>query len=156
MTHRQFSGLAGLAAAVVLALVSQASAQKIRKSTDAVKVKATAGKVDDDGKQVVTLALEIASPFHLYANPVGKELFVEAQTTVTVGGKAKLVKVEYPPGKTHKDPDGDYKVYEGKVTIKAVVQRGKGDKGPLELGIKVQACDEKRCLMPGTVKVTVP
>ncbi len=156
MTLRQLSALFALSAGLVLALVGQAPAQKIRKSSDAVKVKATAGKPDADGKQVVTLVLEIHPDFHIYANPVGKEILEAAQTTVTAGGKAKLVKVDYPPGETKKEKDGDYKVYKGKVTIKAVVQRGKGDSGPLELGVKVQACDKTRCLFPGTVKVTVP
>ena len=59
------------------------------------------------------------------------------QTVVTVNGKEKPqdVKVEYPAGKTVKDPDLkiEYKTYEDKVEIKALVQRAKGDSGPLSV-----------------------
>jgi DsbC/DsbD-like thiol-disulfide interchange protein len=155
MTPRQFTGLTVLSASLLLAL-GQSSPAQIRKSVDAVKVKATAGKPDADGKQVVTLELQIAPKFYIYANPVGNEIVESAQTTVTLTGKGKLEKVEYPPGKVKKEKTGDLKIYKDKVTIKATVQRAKGDTGPLELGIKVQACDESRCLLPGTIKVSVP
>jgi thiol:disulfide interchange protein len=156
MTPRQFTGLAVLSVSLLLAL-GQSSPAQIRKSVDAVKVKATAGKPDADGKQVVTLELQIAPKFYIYANPVGNEIVESAQTTVTLTGKGKLEKVEYPPGKVKKEKTtGDLKIYKDKVTIKATVQRAKGDKGALELGIKVQACDESRCLLPGTIKVSVP
>ena len=40
--------------------------------------------------------------------------------------------------------------------IKATVKRAKGDTSPLEVSVKFQACDEKMCLLPATVKVAVP
>ena len=50
---------------------------------------------------------------------------------------------------------GDYSIYEGKVEIKATVQRAKGDIGPLEVKVKFQACSDvsKTCLVPATVKL---
>ena len=51
---------------------------------------------------------------------------------------------------------GKYRVYEGKVTIKAAVRRAKGDTSPLEVSVKLQACDDKQCLLPATIKRTVP
>src|SRR5262249_25376329 len=111
-----------------------------------------------EGKQVVTVTLEIDPKYHIYANPVGNEDFEPAQTTVSVTGKAKpeSVKVDYPPGKLVKDSAGDYKEYTGKVTIKATVQGAKGDVGPLEVSIKLQACSKSSCLLPATIKVATP
>ena len=85
-------------------------------------------------------------------------------TEVTITGKTKpaSVKVDYPAGKVVMDSTiGNYKIYEGKLVIKAVVQRAKGDTEPLKASIKLQACsidkDNKGgvCLFPATVEVDV-
>ena len=155
MTLRQIAGLVVLLAGLFFAFGQEAAAGG--KSDKVVKATASAGKADSDGKQVVTIVLEVESPFYLYANPVGKEDLEAAQTTVTATGKTKLVKVDYPAGETKTDKVlGDYKVYKGKVTIKATVRRGKGDTGALGLAVKLQACDNKRCLFPATIKLSVP
>jgi hypothetical protein len=155
MTLRQIAGLSVLAAGLVLAAGQPVLGQG-KKSDSVVKARATAGKLDGAGKQEVTILLEIAPGFHIYANPVGNEDFVTTQTTVTVGGKAKLVKVEYPKGEQKADKVvGDYKIYKGKVTIKASVERGKDDSGPLSVAVKLQACDKARCLLPATIKLSV-
>jgi hypothetical protein len=102
--------------------------------------------------------MTIDQPWHLYANPVGLEDLADAQTTVTVSAKTKpeQVKIEYPPGKEMKDTVvGNYKVWEDKVIIKAHVRRAKDDSGPLELTVKFQACNDKTCLLPATIKVPV-
>ena len=130
-----------------------------KKSDSVVLVTATATKPDASGKQVVTVTMKMDKGWHTYANPVGLEDLKPAQTIVTVTGKAKPkeVKVDYPPGKLVKDKMlGDYRVYEDKVEIKAAVTRAKGDTGPLEVTVKIQACDEKTCLLPASVKVMVP
>jgi len=94
--------------------------------------------------------------YHLYANPVGNDMLKTAQTTVRFTSKLEGdAKVEYPAGKLVKDETvGDYKTYEGTVTIKAKVRRVKGDTSPLALSITFQACDEKTCLLRSTVKKT--
>lgn len=146
--------LPGLA---VLLLVAAPVEAQIKKSDSVVKVKAVAGKADTDGNQTVTITLDVAKPWHIYANPVGHDMLTGAQTVVKVTNKEADVKVAYPPGKTTKDTVvGDYKTYDGKVTIKAEVKRAKGDTGPLTLTVKIQACDEKSvCLLPATVKLTI-
>jgi DsbC/DsbD-like thiol-disulfide interchange protein len=156
MTLRPFVRLAILTAGLVLLAGPVALAQK--KSDSAVKAKATAGKIDKDGKQVVTITLEIDPKYHIYANPVGLADFADTQTTVTISGKVKpeSVKVDYPAGETKKDKTvGDYKIYKGKVTIKATVQRAKGDTAALSAAIKVQACTDMSCLLPATIKLAV-
>ena len=141
----------------VLGLVAGSAAGQAgtKKSDAVVKASATAAAPGADGKQVVTLTLDIEKPWHLYANPVGNDMLTSAQTAVRFLGKVEPVKFDYPAGKLVKDETvGDYKVYEGSVTIKAQLKRAKGDTGPLELSVKFQACDDKSCLLPSTVKLT--
>ncbi|HEV3236783.1 MAG TPA: protein-disulfide reductase DsbD N-terminal domain-containing protein [Gemmataceae bacterium] len=154
------SGSLRLAGIVTLALVLGIStiSAAAKSSADMVKVEASAGKIDADGKQEVTLTLNVEEGWHLYANPVGNEDLTSAQTTVKITGKTvpKDVKIDYPKGKVVEDKTvGNYSTYEGKVVIKAKVSRAKDDTGPLDVTIKLQACNERTCLPPGSVKVKV-
>lgn len=139
-------------------VVVPAQAQGIRKSSQVVKVEAKADKPANDGTQLVTLTLTIDKGWHLYANPVGFEDLKDNQTTVSFAGKAKpeIVKIEYPEGKAVNDKVlmAEYRTYEGKVAIKATVRRTGSD--PLEVQVKVQACDARRCLAADTIKLAVP
>jgi hypothetical protein len=155
---RRVVGLLALTLLTILVADAGPALGQAKKSESVVKATATADKPDTDGKQTVTITLDIEKPWHLYANPVGNEDLASVQTVVTVSSKVKpeSVKVDYPAGKQHTDKDGKYNVYEGKVTIKAQVKRAKGDSGPLEVNIKLQACDNRSCLFPSTVKVPVP
>lgn len=156
MARRAFC-LAVLSAAVVLAGTAAELLGQAKKSDAEVKVTAKGDKPSSDGKQLVTVTIEINKGWHLYANPVGDESLLPVQTVVTVSGKEKPqdVKVEYPAGKQIEDKDLKikYRVYEDKVEIKAHVHRAKGDTGPLEVSVKLQACSDKSCLQPATVKV---
>lgn len=129
-----------------------------KKSDSVVKVQAKADKPDAKGKQTITITLDIDKSWHIYANPVENEDLANVQTVVGVASKNKLedVKVTYPAGKLQRDNDVTYKTYEGKVTIKAQVKRARGDRGPLEVSIKLQACNDKTCLFPVTIKKQVP
>jgi uncharacterized protein len=160
MSRRPLSFIAAAFLAGLTAFTGLAPAQAAPlKSDSVVKATADAGKPDADGKQVVTLTLAIDRGWHLYANPVGSEDFASVQTTVKVKAKGPLdnVKIAYPAGKEVKDATlGAYKVYEDKATITITANRAKGDDSPLELTIKVQACNEKTCLLPAEVKLTAP
>jgi uncharacterized protein len=105
----------------------------------------------------VTVTLNIDKGWHLYANPVGNEDLTDNQVVVTLSAKNKLqdVKIEYPEGKlTHDKSIGDLKIYEGTVTIKASVRRAKGDTDPIDVAVRIQACDKSTCLVGTTVKLT--
>lgn len=122
------------------------------KSSDAV-IKASATAKAAGGKRVVTITLDVDSKYYIYANPIGNKEFEDNQTTVTLTSKGKLGKVDYPAGEVVKDKIiGDYTVYRGKVTIQADVE----GEGPQTFGIKVQACSKSACLLPSTLKVSVP
>jgi DsbC/DsbD-like thiol-disulfide interchange protein len=143
--------------ALTFATLAGAAQAQLKKSDGVVKAEAKADKIADDGTQVVTVTLTIDKGWHLYANPVGNEDLADNQVVVSLSSKNKLqdVKVEYPEGKVKKDKTvGDYKIYEGKVTVKATVRRAKDDTEPLEVAVKLQACDDTTCLLPATVKLT--
>ena len=71
--------------------------------------------------------------------------------------KPQEVQIHYPEGKLINDPAvGMYKVYEDRVSIKAMVRRAAGDTGPLQVTVSFQSCDAKQCLLPATVRLSVP
>jgi DsbC/DsbD-like thiol-disulfide interchange protein len=143
--------------ALMFATAAATAQAQGKKSDSVVKAEAKADKLAADGTQVVNVTLTIDKGWHLYANPVGNMDLVDNQTLVTVSSKNRLqdVKVEYPAGSVVKDNVvGDYKVYEGTVTIKATVRRAKGDADALDVAVKLQACSKTQCLLPATVKTT--
>jgi DsbC/DsbD-like thiol-disulfide interchange protein len=142
-------------AALALLICAGLSTANAQNSDTVVKINAVADRPDEAGNQSVTITLEIDKPWHLYANPVGNDTYVPVQTKVTFKD-VEDAKITYPPGKLEKDKDGDYRIYEGKVVIKAQVKRGKEKTGPLEYSIKVQACKEGTCLLTSTVKKSIP
>jgi uncharacterized protein YyaL (SSP411 family) len=127
--------------------------RKADKGPEPVRVEVRADKPGADGKQVLTITLTIDKGWHVYANPVGNDNLGPAATTVEVSGKGKVTaRVTYPPGRPVKDAVvGNYNAYEGQVTLTATVRRTPGD-GPLEVSVRYQACDDRRCLPPATVK----
>jgi DsbC/DsbD-like thiol-disulfide interchange protein len=152
-----FAGLTFLGAS--LAWDAEAGSGKLEKSDSKVKATATATKAGADGKQTVTITLEVVKGWHLYANPVNhnNEFLDGNQTTVKIAAKEKIkLTVKYPAGKTITDKKEKYDVYDGVVKIQADVVRTMGDSSPLEITIAVSACDNKVCLQPGTLKLRVP
>jgi DsbC/DsbD-like thiol-disulfide interchange protein len=112
---------------------------------------------------VVTVTLHIDDGWYTYGNPVGNSDLAGSETTIVVAGKGKpkVVGIEYPKGTLRKDKvldqEIEYLIYEGKVTIKATVQRAAGDTEPIEITAKFGACNKKGvCLLPAAVKASVP
>ena len=127
------------------------------KSDSKVKASFKASKIGADGKQTVSITLEIEKGWYIYANPVGDEDFEGNKTRVTVKAKDKLnFQVNYPTGKTKIEDKIKLNIYEEKVTIETTVQRAVGDTSPLQFSIDVNSCNKGTCLLPGTVKLTVP
>jgi DsbC/DsbD-like thiol-disulfide interchange protein len=152
--HRITRRLVALLACVV-GVVGGAAVSAAPKSEDKVKFTVKAAK-PESGKQVVTLTLAIEKGWHAYANPVGNADLDPTKTVVTFtsGGKPVPAKIEYPEGKLHKDTVvGDYKIYEGTITIKATIDHTGTD--PVEATVAIQVCDEGSCLAPSKVKLKV-
>ena len=161
MRSRILGGLCAALALFACMLAWQSEARAGGKSDSKVKATATATKAGADGKQTITITLEIEKGWHIYANPVGDETFEDNRTRVAVKAKEKLmVNVKYPAGKQRVEKVGKeefkIRIYEGKVVIQAEVTRTMGDGAPLQISIDVNSCDEKTCLPPGTLKLTVP
>jgi DsbC/DsbD-like thiol-disulfide interchange protein len=128
-----------------------------KKTESQVKLTAMASKIDSDGRQVVTITMEINSGWHAYANPVQFEDLEAAQTTVKISSATKLqeVKIKYPEGKRHTVGKDTYFAYEGKVEIAATIKRAAGDTGPLDVTVKYMTCNMSMCLPPEQVKLQV-
>lgn len=142
--------------AALLNLASSGSQAAPKLSDAVVKAELKADKPDEQGNQSVVITLQVEKDWHLYANPVPKE-FPGIPTTVTadLASKVEDLKVAYPEGRLVKDAlVGDYRVYEGKTDIKLTMKRPKGS-SPVELNLKVQACSDKQCLLPATIKLKV-
>ena len=163
--HRQSTGVIGALALVVAAALASnrlaATPNRPKKSDDMVKVQVAADPIDAAGNQQVSMTLTIEEGWHVYANPPSNENFTTVQTTVTAEPplRPEAVQVAYPPGrKMEGGVLGSYLVYDGRVVIKATVQRTPG--AAAQLNIKLQACchipEHEKCLLPAVVPVTLP
>jgi DsbC/DsbD-like thiol-disulfide interchange protein len=135
-----------------------AAAQSGDKSDAKVKAAATAKKSGADGKQAVTITLDIDKGWYIYANPLNAntDVLKENVTRVTVKAKDKIQStVKYPTGKPKMEDKYKFDIYEGKITIQADVQRTMGDVSLLEVSIHVNACRKGECLLPGVIKLKV-
>jgi hypothetical protein len=127
------------------------------KMTPVVKAAATSTKPDVEGRQSVTIQLDIKEGCSIFANPVQCDDLVSAQTTVTIASADKLqdVKIEYPPGKQRKDAVGTFDIYQGKIEIKAFVKRMTGDTAPLDITVKCYPRDDQKVYLPEKIKLQI-
>jgi uncharacterized protein len=154
MIRLQFLPAAFAVAGLALVLPVQAG----EKSDAKVKATAKASKLGADGKQTVTITIDIDKDWYIYANPVKSEDFEDNKTRVTIKAKEKVdANVLYPAGKEKAYGKIKMNIYEKSVVIEALVKRSPGDTSPLQVSIDVNSCSQKGvCLLPGTVKLTVP
>ena len=93
----------------------------------------------------VTITLNIAAPYHVYANEPGSENVTPTRVTLEDSEGIELIGVQYPEPKTMKDPvlDKTLSVYEGQVRIVAELRVNHAE--PFTLTIITQACDDRAC-----------
>jgi DsbC/DsbD-like thiol-disulfide interchange protein len=141
----------GLAIATAMTLSLDFAPAQGRRSDSVVKAKARLEK-SPAGKAVVVVTLDVNPGWHLYANPVGNEDLDGSQVIVKIAdAKADIA---YPAGKEITDKTlGKYKIYEDKVEIRATLDKAPSASGPIDVSIRVQACDDKNCLPPATMKL---
>ncbi len=147
----RYSVMVGLGLAIAAVLVPGGTAGG---KLVPVKVEASAGKATDD-KQLVVVEVKIDKGWHIYANPTGNDEVAGAETVVLVkaAGKALPAKVKYPAGTPHTEATiGTFNIYEDKVVIPVEFAR---TDAAVEVSVRFQACDAKRCLPPRTLKVDV-
>jgi hypothetical protein len=149
-------------AALLLAAPDSAPAQAKDEPQPLKAATATAGKIEKDGRQTVTVSVEMNAGWHIYANPVDNADLASIKTVVNISSKQKLeeVQITYPPGKMKAEILGSqnfsYRIYEGKVEITATVRHAAGDAGPLGISLTYNACNMKgECLPTNQIKVDV-
>ena len=106
--------IAGFALVGFLLTGNSSAGGKSEKSDSKVKATATATKLGADGKQTVTITLDVEKDWYIYADPVNSDEYEVNRTKVLFKAKEKVAAtVIYPAGKTKMK----YNIYQGKVVI---------------------------------------
>jgi hypothetical protein len=144
---------------------SSASGKKAsKKETEVVTGKAylALDRLPAGGKCRVLVQLQIADGWHIHANPPGDAEY-DIATEVELNSKLdlELTNLRYPAGKKEeRGPDEKPQlVYTGKVSIFgeiAVPAEAAGRRDDLVLLVNYQACNDKKCLRPTKLKLTLP
>jgi len=140
---------------------SAANNQRRIASTDVVKAapqELTLAK-GDSGYAVVQL--QIQNGYHINANPPSFPYLIATSLELTPADGITLSFVTYPDPltKTFAFAEGPLKVYEGETTVKAMLkatQSAEVGKHNLSAKLRVQACDDQVCYVPGTIDLTIP
>jgi DsbC/DsbD-like thiol-disulfide interchange protein len=110
----------------------------------------------------IALTLSVKPGWHVYANPPGVETLKPTTVALAADQPAALVRIEYPAGASKVlASSGDEKVnlYEGKTTLTARVRLARDLKpgaSSLTFQVRYQACNDRACLAPASLAVTVP
>lgn len=157
----RWSLFAGLGTLAVMLLASQSGSAEEQLLNEHLKVSATATRPDAQGRQTVTVHFAIDPGWYIYANPVGtsNELFKNLPTLIRIRAASQPgVRVLYPAGVEHKDKNfGTYLIYQGKLSIQALVQRAAGDTSALTVDVKANTCHvEGKCVATKQALFTLP
>lgn len=126
-----------------------------KSSADVVKVELQAGSLAD-GLEKYYVNITVAKGWHVYANPVGNDKLSESATVVELradGQKLSLHSPSYPKGTDKKSELGEYKVYEGAVSVLVEVAYDDVKNKTMTARVTVVACNDKVCLAPATITV---
>lgn len=107
----------------------------------------------------LVVILEIAKGWHINANPPTEEFQIPTKITWKSKNGLELIDVKYPKGSGFKfdGADDEVLVYEGEVQVRGTLTIPKDAAGlteEMEITINYQACNEKGCLPPKSVKLT--
>jgi hypothetical protein len=95
----------------------------------------------------VTAVLDIAQGWHINANPASLDFLIPTSVDVREDSGKAEVKPAYPDARAMTTPLGEFKVYEGKVSIPVKVTLP-GSAENLRLLVRAQACKDTTCLAP--------
>lgn len=107
----------------------------------------------------ILIRLTIQDGWHINSNPAKPEGFIATEIGFKGGLGTKLTDLKYPKGEliTMKNFDEKVSVYDGKVDIfgKLVVPASAAGKTEeMEIVVKYQACDDEKCLLPASIKLS--
>jgi uncharacterized protein len=126
-----------------------------KSSADVVKADLSVGSLAD-GLEKYYVRITVAKGWHVYANPVGNDKLAESATVVELradGEKLSIHYPTYPKGTEKKGELGDYKVYEGGVSVLVEVAYDTVKDKKMSARVTVVACNDKVCLAPATIVV---
>ncbi len=142
----------------LMCLMIAGGAQAMKGSDDVVKCSAPAAGISTAAGQRVDfgIKLDISKKWHIYAH--GDSNFIGVDLVAEEGGPLQEIKVEYPHGHEGEFFGEKVVMIDGKSEIKvsalvpASMEKGDHD---LKFAVTVQACDDKTCLPPTDIPVTV-
>lgn len=134
-------------------------------SADAAATVVPAGKAESAGvvgvrgsrvgRRRIDLVVDIAAGFHLYDTNLDATLGLSPTRVVAGADSPKIDSIDYPPAKLLELAYGPRVAgYTGRIEI-AVRFHDDLPPGPVELVLMFQACDERACLKPARVRVSV-
>lgn len=126
---------------------------------DLVKAEAhlSVDKLPAGDKCQILIRLTIQTDWHIGANPALDETGYPTKVEWKSKQGTKLTQVKYPPGKKFTPDEGTVQsVYDGKVDIRGTLEvpasaAGMGEE--VEIVVHYQACNDKICRIPTTVKL---
>lgn len=153
--------LLALATAACAGDGAKAPASPPKTSADVVKVTGPAPLTAKAGAQVAfDVKVEIAKPWHLYSNVYAEDpesLYIGVALAADEGSPLTDVKVVYPAAVKGNFLGEEVLMHAGALTLKVTATVPAGAKGELvvPLSLTTQACDDKVCLRPADLPVTV-
>jgi hypothetical protein len=136
-----------LACLVVAILVPAAKAQSEKSKTSTyAKVQAVASKPDANGRQVVTVTIDIDEGYFLIGHTVCDDMVPwQFKMKLQIEGKPLPAEIAYPSGTLEKNElVGDYTTYRGKIVATAVIRRTVGDTASMEVAVTMQGYPKSR------------
>jgi hypothetical protein len=108
-----------------------------------------------------TVRLQIQNGYHINANPASFPYLIATNLEIPPASGFSVDFVTYPDPLTKKFSfaEGPLKVYEGETLVKAMLKAGQTaetGKHNLSAKLRVQACDDQVCYVPGTIDLTIP
>jgi uncharacterized protein YyaL (SSP411 family) len=115
-------------------------------------------KLAPGGTCRVAMILKIQDRWHINANPARPDFVIPTTVALKSEQGARLKDLQFPPGKNLKMQgfDEPLSVYEKSVTIYGTLEAASTAKPGVdkaEFQIRFQACDDKHCLAPKSIKI---
>ena len=131
------------------------------KSTDVVKVTPQELTLAKGKSGYAVVRLQIQNGYHVNANPATFPYLIPTELKIAPASGISVSPVAYPKPvtKTFSFADEPLKVYEGDLTLEAmlnVTAEAETGQHNLSAKLRVQACDDQVCYVPGTIDLTIP
>jgi uncharacterized protein YyaL (SSP411 family) len=145
----------------------KAGKKAAKKKPDEVSAKAflSVDRLPAGSTCLVLVQLQIVEGWHIHANPAGDGEDLPTELTVDSSLGSELTKIRYPKGKTMARPEPisddqpPMSIYSGQVAIVGTLEVPAdiaGQQEELTISVRYQACNDKQCVVPKTLKLTVP